>query len=187
MTNNISFIINSMSSIVTSIYNSKIFMPAISFVAGLVVKTFFDWWTRKRQINLELRRDIQLSMRKDLFISFPKLIKLSKIQVQQYPNFVHPSYFSLSEEQIEKVNKEIKERSQSIIELKELCTMDVNIFKNKGEFQRILDEIAAILDTELPEFYKYNVYQQQNNNEFMNKINSLRNEFFEILSKELKI
>ena len=65
--------------------------------------------------------------------------------------------------------------------------MDVNIFKNKGEFQRILDEIAAIMDTELPEFYKYNVYQQQNNNEFMNKINSLRNEFFEILSKELKI
>lgn len=165
--------------------NQNILISIMSFIVGLIVKTIFDWWTRKNQIKMEFTKEARLSMAKDLFESFPEFIKLCKIQCQQWQSFVRPSVYKLNEEDKKVNKKEVEDRSSEIVTLKEKCSMDINAFGNKDGLETILDEISRVVEVELPKHFK-NKIRPEKDNYFLNKLNKLRNEFYKKLDEQLK-
>lgn len=158
----------------------------ISFVGGLICRSIFDWIARKNQSNLDFSRSIKSEMVGDFLTVFPKLIQECKVQAQQFQYAQHEEYWlttGITKESYEKTSQEVTDRSSRIIELKERCTMDALVFKNKDELQHLFDQIMNMMDEQVPKYFESHI--RLDTSRHIIKINRLRAKVFDRISEEL--
>lgn len=161
----------------------------IGTMAGICLKSFVDWISSNYRDRKEFRRKIRFERINDLLNQFPILIEEAKIQIQELEYIYHDSYWiskGLKKEDLKIKQDIISKRSGRIIELKELCTIDVIAFKPNQELIEILDEIVDILDEDMPEFFNKHILLTTDDHNYLADLNDLRSRFIEELRKELK-